>query len=84
MHFKLDTGAEVTMFKMLCLYKLGQNKRFKLPTTVCTLKPVQQYGRLKTVTMEMEKLYLQEYLAIANSKRIISYSIMSVLVVCYL
>ena len=32
--------------------------KITLSTTVRALKPVQQYGQLKTVTMEMKKLYL--------------------------
>ena len=46
------------MFKMLCFINLGEISVLTLFTTVRALKPVQQYGRLETVTMEMEKLYL--------------------------
>ena len=42
------------VFKMLYFYKINA---LTLSTILSHIKPVQQYGRLKLVTMEMEKLY---------------------------
>ena len=44
------------VFKMLCFYKLSEINAFTLSTILLCIKPVQQYCRLKLVTMEMEKL----------------------------
>ena len=33
-----------------------------LSTTARALKPVQEYGQLKTVTMEMKELYIRSYI----------------------
>ena len=44
---------------MLCFINLGEIIAFTLSTILSRIKPVQQYGRLKLVTMEMEKLYLK-------------------------
>ena len=41
------------VFKMLCL---GEINAFTLSTLVLRINPVQQYDRLKLVTMEIEKL----------------------------
>ena len=42
------------VFKML---HLGKITTITLSTIVSHIKPVQQYGRLQLVTVEMEKLY---------------------------
>ena len=42
---------------MLCFINLGEINAFTLSTILLRIEPVQQYGRLKLVTMEMEKLY---------------------------
>ena len=47
------------VFKMLCFINLGEIIAFTLSTILSRIKPSQQYGRLKLVTMEMEKLYLK-------------------------
>ena len=36
---------------------LGQNNCFNTSCNIHVLKPVQRYGQLEGVTMEMEKLY---------------------------
>ena len=43
--------------KCCTFVNLGEIDAFTLSTIVSRIKPVQQYGRLKIVTMEMEKLY---------------------------
>ena len=44
-------------FKMLYFINSGKINAFTLSIIVSRIKPVQQYGRLKLVTMEMERLY---------------------------
>ena len=43
------------VFKMLCFINLGEINGFTFSTIVSRIKPVQQYGQLKHVTVEMEK-----------------------------
>ena len=43
--------------KCCAFIKLSEINGFTLSTIVSRTKPVQQYGRLELVTMEMEKLY---------------------------
>ena len=43
--------------KCCAFINLGEINAFTLSTILSRIKPVQQYGRLKLVTMEIEKLY---------------------------
>ena len=43
--------------KCCAFINLGEINAFTLSTILSRIKPVQQYGQLKLVTMEMEKLY---------------------------
>ena len=60
--------------KCCAFINLGEINAFTLSTILSRIKPVQQYGRLKLLTMEMEKLYLQHsyianYIAVNYSNR---------------
>ena len=48
------------VFNILCFYKLNVFTPFIIVSRIY-YKLVQQYGRLKLVTMEMEKLYSEDY-----------------------
>ena len=50
--------------KCCAFINLGEIIAFTLSTILSRIKPVQQYGQLKLVTMEMEKLYRDRYMFI--------------------